>query len=288
MRKYIIGFMYLLFTINSLFAQGVFKGIILNKKTNSGIDLVCINIKNSNKGIYSYIDGTFKLININDKDSIIFHHISFQDKIIAYNNFPKDGIIYLSPKVNEFPEVNVYKTSQKEYKLISRRKLLYNRSFRARKGTEVTILIENSKLEGACIKEFIFCTKKVKIYNYLMRIHLYENNDGVPGKEIIINSNKYYLTKGSTKQKINIYDNNILFPKNGLFCGLEWIGIQTNKSVIENINKSKELMPRILYRKKKDKEKAYISWYGRHNWKENTNITGFQEITYLLGLTLTK
>jgi hypothetical protein len=286
--KLCISCLYLLLSLNSLFAQNAIKGTLLDKQTNKGIDLVSINIKASMKGSYSCIDGKFELERINNKDSIAFHHISFHDKVIAYSDFPKNGIIYLSPVLNELQEVNIYHGSKKEYKLISKKNLFSNHSFYAFRGSEVARLIKDTTLDGACLKEFLFYTKKIELDNYVMRIHLYENNNGVPGKEIVINTNKYYLRKGSKKHKINIYDNYINFPKEGLFCGLEWLGVETRKGVIEQMYKYKELIPRVLYKYGGAEDITFTSSFSRRKWEEDTKAFNLQSLKWFLGLTLIK
>lgn len=271
-----------------LFAQDVLKAVLLEEHTNKGIDLVCINIKNSTKGSYSCIDGKFELEKLNNKDSIVFHHISYKEKTLAYGDLPKDGIIYLSPLVNELKEVSVCKASRKEYKLLPRRQLLYDPYHKAGKGAEIATLVQNSKLESAYVKEFIFYTREIEVDNYIMMIHLYENKNGVPGKEILIMPNKLCLIKGSTIQKVDINDNNIIFPKEGLFCGLEWIGVETSKDANKSIKEDIKTQPSILFRKIRDGERSFISFFGRRNWEEDTYALGFQNSRYLLGLTLIK
>jgi len=278
---------FFLFIVSLTFAQKTICGKIINSETKGVVDIAQISVKNSSKGVYSNIDGVFKIANINSVDTLVITHISFEKKYISLNQFPTDGVISLIPKVNLLNEVCIKSTSLKEYKLIPRRRLLLNSSYSGMSGDEVATLVSDSHLEGAYLSSIVILTRKILVDHYYIRVHLYNNKNGMPGKEIVLKDNLYEFIKGSSKSIIDIYESRIVFPKEGLFVSMEYIGKFEKGSFIKDDDMNKGLRPYIITRAIKDGEQAYIRiWDNKWHILEDLMGGSYKQHKYLIGLTV--
>lgn len=273
---------------NILFAQNIIKGIIINSKTNEVVELASISIKNKNIGVYSNLDGRFLIENINEEDTIVVSHMSFQEYLIPVSKYSSSRNIYLTPKTIELEEVCCTKFSQKEYKLFPKKRLLMNSSEQGISGHELTTLIKNTALENAYIKEFVFLTKEIVVDNFFVKIHFYKNNNGKPGEKIIIKDNLFKLEKASTKTVLNIYDSNVIFPKEGLFCALEFIGVKIDRNFSRMEGVLANMRPRILMMEKKDCKESFVRNWTNEWVNHNSLVESGMGFRFSFGLTLLK
>jgi hypothetical protein len=287
MKKNII-ILLLLFSVSILSAQEDITGKLINSIDKSKIDLATIGIKNTRNGTYSSMDGSFLLKNVSSKDTLLFYHLSFEDKKIAMSDFPEDGKIYLCPKENQLSEVIISGKASKVYELIPKKRLLMNSCMTVHPGLQLSRLVQDTTLAGSHIKDFTFLTKKVKIDNYYFRIHLYKNIDNKPGDEILIKENLYRLKKGSRKSIIDIRSKNLLFPKEGVFCSLEWIGELTDNCLHEIDGESIDLHPKVLINNSSKDEFIYMKVWNI-DWLRYKDVIGeTPDDTFLIGLNIVK
>ena len=75
---------YSLFFISQLFCENI---LILNGKTKQPLPEV--NVFSSNYGTTTDSNGTFSLIEFQDKESVVISHIGYEVKILKKNQFPE-------------------------------------------------------------------------------------------------------------------------------------------------------------------------------------------------------
>lgn len=169
-------------------------------------------------------------------DKISISHLSYVSKTIkAIKN---DTVINLDDKTQDLAVVNISKSGANTI-LIGNELARKNIFISSGKGIQFANLIEgNQNLEGSKLKNVTFNIKRSSEKNaVLLRISFYENNIGVPAN-IIVSTNDI-LAKIQAKKKgkisINVENENIYFPANGLFVVIECVGlVDKNNVLIEN------------------------------------------------------
>ncbi len=99
-------------------------------------------------------------------------------------------------------------------------------------GTEITSFINSDDIKNAYINFIILKFKKIT-KNTLVRVHLYQNEQGNPGTEIYIKNNLITVYE-KDELKFNIINQHIKLPADGVFVSLEWIGNHKVKGDIYN------------------------------------------------------
>tara|TARA_S200000501_G_scaffold77254_1_gene69076 strand:+ start:1470 stop:2234 length:765 start_codon:yes stop_codon:yes gene_type:complete len=97
---------YSLFFISQLFCENI---LILNAKTKQPLPEV--NVFSSNYGTTTDSNGTFSLIEFQDKESVVISHIGYEVKILKKNQFPE--IINLIPISLQTESIHVLGTKSK-------------------------------------------------------------------------------------------------------------------------------------------------------------------------------
>lgn len=94
-------------------------------------------------------------------------------------------------------------------------------------GHEIVLYIKNTGNAKAMVKSFSFKVKKWGEHQTAFRVHFYEKTAGstVPGNEIILDDIVVYSNSKSKLVEIDVSQYNIELPADGLFAGVEWLGV---------------------------------------------------------------
>lgn len=261
-----------LFLLN--FIQGNIKFKLVDEKNKTSIQFATIFFNGQfKKAMYTDSLGNFSIIN--DPNSYIkIIALGYEEKIVYLYEL-NDSLISMKEKITTLPDVIVKNIENKNITFhgfldLKSNKIIYPGAT----GQIITVLLPPSEeLEYRKIYKL-----KYKISNYsrmsdkmtdgIVRPKLYSVNNNSPYKDILNNNIIYRINKKQSEIIIDISKYNILFPKEGLFIGLEWIG-EIEKKVNININPG-YLMSYVNYN-----PHQYISFYGETFSEIKSEKNGF-------------
>lgn len=275
-----------------VFSQNKTK-VICDFQTKKIIPYSSIQFLGSKKGIYSNERGEFLLTRVKC-DSIIVSCIGYRATRLKVKGI-KDTI-FLKQNFEILEEVKLITGKSKDRKIgyIKKKK---NLSWHIKKKTELATLIRYNKYyKDAYIKKiFIPISKEGVIkkggiwksyfpnFRSVFRVHLYSNSDGKPNESILKKPILIECDQNSNDIiEIDINDEFIKFPKEGVFVGVEMIGeLSTDKNIL---NKSKSsLLPSFKFTEKKKKNVTSFSFiknvFSDNMWVDIDKNNRFSQIT---------
>ncbi len=203
------------------------KIIVVDSLSKENLPFANITLKKDNDEIlkdYLNENGTYLI----DKNKS-FTHISISN--LGYNpkeimrNRVKDTI-FLVPKINLIEEVLVTKNIKNNFSIVGLVNERKHQEFDLGKGVEKVIFIKNEFNIEKRIKSILLKIKKTGKGKIAFRIHLYENNNMIPGNNLLDENIISYLDeKKMSITEIDISDLSLIFPKEGVFVGIENVGI---------------------------------------------------------------
>ncbi len=282
--KLSVSFIIFLVTLKGLSQtiQGVVQDSI------SGQPLVYANIvlNNTNKGTSTDEKGffSFKDAVLSPNDSLLISHIGYLNKYVKVNDFSNtDNLKFkLKKEQTNLDEVilNVKKAKYSSTKSLSvKHKGLYASSEPF--GKETITFIENEKNKKGKITnvELNFKANKrenIKTYKAYFRVKFYELDSitKAPGKLLSYDDIIIKPENKTQKVKVDLEDNFILFPKNGVFVGLEVI-----KPSSVTVNSSMYVVAPAIT---KSHTETPLSWYRYRgkNWFLNDRKSPFKKKFY--------
>jgi len=237
--KVLFNLFFLFFLVQLSFGQDVSKLQILDKNTKAPVPYATIVKKNENAGLYAdekgYFDVTFQ-----HNDTLFISCIGYFSKIIPANDVKKQRTIYLTPKTYDINEV-VIKPGDNNIRI---KHWGYDKSksditISNAPGATFVTYIPNETQSKVVLKDIIIPTKSKKrlskakdIREGYFRLHIFAVNDsGSPGKELLTKDMVYNTSDFSRKFKIELVEQNIFIPNNGIFVGIEWLGDNKGKEI---------------------------------------------------------
>jgi hypothetical protein len=224
-------FTLLLFCLISLISNAQITAIVKNSKDQKPIPYVNIWVENENIGVTADENGKFTITApINSK--FIFNALGYDDKIMEASKI--DGVVYLIPKVFELKEVVVSSAKKTIENKIGTFISKGINSFYG-SGDNYPYLVaryfpnDTKSAETPFIKSIMpFCNSDIKGAKFKVRIFESKKN-GLPGDELITENILVTVKKGASTPIIDLSKFNIIFPEYGLFVGLEFMQIESNK-----------------------------------------------------------
>lgn len=248
MKRSLLLLSYLLI---SFYTFSQVKSVVVDSNTNKPINMVAVAVQGKAVGTYTDELGRFMLVDIGNKDSILFKHIGYDKKILGSTDW--GDTIRLNPRSNYLKEVMVSPAKLLEIKSRARNKSS-NISFAAFSGFEIAQLI-TVEANNEFVKTVMVYIKRVKTNaSTHLRLHLYANNKGEPGAEILLNGGRVTAHNVGNCISFNLASESVLMPPEGIFVGIEWIN--------QIANRGQQLEPRVLVSKskKQDQNTYYRFW----------------------------
>lgn len=228
---------FLLLNFLSANADGTKRIVVINKDNNEAISFATVAFYNEEKllgGNYTNVFGHFSLQLPENTNRLEFSCIGFKSSIISLNTGVPDTLKMESIRY-EIPEIaiNLNNKSIKPIKLGYLKKNSMH-SIGYKKNTEIAVYIPNKIGANMLISKLFYKLRQRTNVRNACRVHLYSNDNNLfsPGKELIT-SNLIFYFEGSKIGKIVEMDVSSLkleFPIEGIFVGLEWIGIVNEKA----------------------------------------------------------
>ena len=207
---------------NLLSAQ--IKGVVVDEN-NKPIPYVNIWIENENVGTTSEEDGSFKIDSKDENKNLVFSAIGYQKEISKF----KEKIV-LEKQIYTLEDVVIQTSKQTKEIEIGDSKKIHHTQLSGDKPWIYGKLFsyETKYSETSFLKSIIFYTNSKK-EEAKIKIRVYEVKDSIPTDDILYEDLIVTVKKGMRKNKIDVSKYKIMFPKNGLIVGLEWLIIDFNK-----------------------------------------------------------
>lgn len=245
----------------------MFKGRILDASTDEAVPYSNLVVLHKRLGVSSDKDGKFELIlkAISKGDSIKISSLGYESKVIPLDKikFDSNNQIYLNGRSTGLEEVVVANTPTFYNQKVE---LGYTKedhiTFTSFFGDEVSTLIENPYNTMGKMKSLTLFLKKTKKADYTSKLNIkfytYDPIEHRPGVEI--HKRNLIIDPKNKKQKfnINLLEKNIVFPKNGICIGVEWIN---DKGIEPKL--SYRLGPSLAYTRSSMKEKTWGNYRGK-------------------------
>jgi hypothetical protein len=255
---------------------------IIDSITKKGVPYCTIQLKNSNKGLYSDENGYF-INSFKKNDTIIISNIGYNVLEITFKSLKND--IYLVKKVESLGLISISSKKKKFQEVyLGYSKMSRNLSTHVSLGDEIVTLIKPKKIDQniAYIKEvkipFTINRELLGEKTLSFKLNFYANIGDKPDYQINYKPILFRVTKYDKKNyTINIKSEDIQFDKNGVFVGVEFIGEENRSEYYLNelknpkygvcfLNFTEKLNKQYTYKKNKFKEK---------DWKSLLNQRGY-------------
>jgi len=266
--------------------------IIVDSITKEPIPFVAIKYVKSQSGFYSTEKGFFKLEN-EKYDSLQISCMGYKT-IFKSSNSLNDSI-FLVPESTKLKEVILNELEEKKEKIYLKRKKI---RFYINPRLQIGLLIKPQKRHvGKYIDNIIIPinkklagkTKGDKSFKSVFKVNIYTNELGLPKYTMLEKPLDIFVTNSSKNLiSIDLSDNLIDFPKEGIFICIEMIGeINDEGKVIE----TKNPRPSFVFTDKQIKEftsKSYFKTKFNDVWQLMSMETFHleKEIFLAIGLTL--
>jgi hypothetical protein len=293
-------FLILLFLLCSLSSVAQITATVKNANDQKPIPYVNIWVENENIGVTADENGKFTIAAASNS-KLIFNALGYEDKLVKASEI--NGVVYLIPKVIALGEVVVSRAKKsKENKLGSFKLKRFNSYYGSADNYPYIVARffpnETNISETPFIKSIMpYCKSDIKDAKFKVRI-FEAKKDGLPGNELVNENIIVNLKKGSSKPVIDISKYNIDFPEYGLFIGLEFMQLASNKydftASIGNTKEKKKmtsLEPAFgtVQGESEEKETWRLSkgkWY-KTTWFTNQGQAGKEKDLLAIELTLT-
>lgn len=227
-----------LFKISLLIAQLVeIKGRVLDLTTSAPIPYATIYLLHGEKGTYANELGNFSINLSLKQDSFIISSVGYQPDtvFVTLNNVKEELVIKLISARYELPTIEVIPNKSKVQRFDIG---FFGRTPKATNthcfsiGDQMAAYLQNNSTKRGIIEKINFSTiscysAEGMVENLKVRLKLWEYNiyTKKPGKDLLLNDIVIDIDKVSKKDySINVLEQHIEFPVEGLFVGLEFLG----------------------------------------------------------------
>jgi hypothetical protein len=214
----------ILFLLISFSLSAQIKGVVVDEN-NIPIPYVNIWIENENIGSTSEDDGSFKIDLKDENKNLVFSAIGYKKEVFKF----KEKIV-LEKQIYKLEDVVIQTSKQTKEIEIGDSKKIHHTQLSGDKPWIYGKLFsyEANYSETSFLKSIIFFTNSRK-EEAKIKIRIYEVKDSIPTDDILYEDLIVTVKKGMRKNKIDVSKYKIMFPKNGLIVGLEWLIIDYNK-----------------------------------------------------------
>lgn len=228
MKHFIYLLIVFLLTFSSQLAMAQVKGKIIDGETGEAVPYASIWVRGTNNGTYSNEEGYFQL-NFDENDTLQVQHLGYKKQLLTLTKQKASPLIALQKQTNQLNEVMVEaergktRTNKEKTGSFFSKKNVYV-SYKVPNGTTIACLLPNSFALTGKISKLYFKVKNHKGEVCRIRIHVYENEGGKPGRELLTSTIIRDVSFRISKLTIELDQFNILLPKEGVFIGMEFMG----------------------------------------------------------------
>lgn len=242
-------------------SQNTYTSIVVDSK-NAPIQYANISVDKTNKGTYTNEHGIFSLTNISLTDTLNISCIGYERRVIAVRDI-KDKIILTNNSINiDEVEINSIKKNKNFRVGYYHKKTLFSYTHGSTRNAKIATFISYQS-PPALIEKILIPFTNINDTTRL-KVYLYEvTKDGKPGKEIF---SKLLISK-EIKNKIDISDQRIRMPSDGIFVGVEWL----IDAVIKDKNNIKKIVNSSFGLKMTNPTDSNFTYmYSKNQWRSLT------------------
>lgn len=210
----------------------VFKGQLLDASTKDPVVYANLSFLDTEKGISSNEDGTFRMY-LNQKYLSGKIHISclnYQDTIVQASTL-QNSVLYLQPKNEILNEIILTRKLEQKVELDPVKKGII--SMHSRGLRMVAKYFPNTKKNKCCsylTKITIeFPRRKNQNSKFRFRVFSVDEATGKPSDDLLLENIPVTISENDTQVVLDVTDHNIKMPKNGFFVAFEKLFIPYNK-----------------------------------------------------------
>jgi len=213
-------FIIILFSLN-LYSQEK-KVCIIDSISGNPVSFSSIYYSTSNRGSITDINGVVSIKPLDKGEKISISNLGYHTKDIFANNI--NDTIYLNKKTEQLPEI-ILESKKKDLLGFSNSKKTKYLGCQI-SGPILVQFISNPNQSQTLINKLIFNIRSSKRDSLYVRAHLFtiDATTGKPKIELLSKSILKKLNKRKGNLEIDISGEKIIFPKDGVFIGLEWLG----------------------------------------------------------------
>lgn len=158
-------------------------------------------------------------------DSVRISCVGYAKAVLAAKDLSSGDTILLRPEAIALSEVTVNASRRAKTTSVGFFRKPASVYGVAMPGYEYGVLILNTIGRGVWLDKVSIKIRRYDDYRSALRLHLYENAGGKPGKEVPI-SNTISISESSREKSLSfdVSAEAIRFPPEGLFVAVEWIG----------------------------------------------------------------
>jgi len=245
--------------------SGQISGTVTDKSNGNPIAYASVFVKGQDIGATTDLNGLFILNQVSKNTLLVISAIGYET-LEAYS---KEQIsIELKRKVYELPEIKVRPVKHKEKLTLNQLKKIKSKAFISPAGDYPWIVTRffayrqelGTSSAISQIRILTICHIDSAIFNLRL---VAAGPNGQPATDLL---NKNFIVtakKGEELTTIDLHNNNIVFPENGLFVAYEWLTVSQNYyQSIQSPRQSVEPMIGIL----PDEINNEIWMFSRGNW----------------------
>lgn len=218
----------LLFLPVCVFAQIKIEGKIIDAVTKQPIPYVNLESFRYKTGTQSNQDGEFvlELSQTKTLDTLKVSSIGYQDKYLTNVQSANEILLELKPATIALEEVIIRKGKSvlKEVGVLEKTGetvKLFNQMLR-KGGFQYAVLMKGIEARVATLKQIHFFIGK-EAYKAPFRVRIYENIDGVPGKDLLNKSLELSAYKKNDWNAFDVSKHYLEVPEKGVWVAIEWI-----------------------------------------------------------------
>ena len=246
----------LLFAFFDLKSQNISR-LVFDKASKKGIPYVSVWLKNSTIGTYSNEQGLFNLDlkaaqNGKNSDTLVLSCIGYKD--FYYNILlNKKDTIYLDATEEILSEVVVKGSKNPQKYTVGHHKAKAKSGIRGSNGSIVVVFVPNTTNSEKRIINVIIPFRKVQdiedVYftdvkethkilhkgegRFRLKLYHKSTSEMLPDKEFLISNKIYHVDNYKKNIIINLENENIFMPKEGIFAGVEWLDTNTTTKLLK-------------------------------------------------------
>jgi CarboxypepD_reg-like domain len=232
MIQYKIVSIFILFSFLSKSYSQTFRGTIKDSQTKEPLAFASVQLLQSKNGLYTNEEGYFEISSLTNKDTLIISYLSYQSQKISLSQLTTttENTIFLVNSSISLSEV-VVKGKKSKSKGIMFGHYDFPTTFNWGSGPASIFMnyYKNINQTSPIIKKLYFdFGKSIKTtHKSLIRVRIMvrEGDKGQPTRDIVQENMIVTVKPFTSKLVYDIEKLNITFPKDGIFIGIEVIGV---------------------------------------------------------------
>lgn len=197
-------------------------GVAYKAGTREPIPFVTIGVLHTPNGTVTNVNGVFS-ISVKETDTLVFSSVGYK-KLTVRVDF-SDTNIFLEEEITALEEVKVIAHRKGEKNSLGDTKA--KTIMIAGGSNQYAKLFTNPRNQTGVLETITLCVEqpyKDQKFNAVLLLHIYTNDSGMPGKDILEKNVAMQLSKREKKISLNLASLEITFPPEGFFIGIDFIG----------------------------------------------------------------